>query len=195
MARLPKVKRGDEILQTEGMDGLARHLGFVVIVWGMVEESIRELLHSVVMISEPNEHVATVVMSETPFRSQISILRKAAFIKRPESEWFVKLDRTLTSVESTLHDRRNRFIHDPWIPDDDGAIIRVERSKSEVSIGEKGRRALKLREPVNTTIAEIVTFLEQADGCYLDLIERRSEYLIWAFQNAQLPLHIRNDMD
>jgi hypothetical protein len=157
---------------------------------GMVENKVRELLHSVVMISEPDRDIATAVMSETPFRTQISILRKAAYIKRGDVGWFQKLDAALTEVGGPLSEKRNRFVHDAWVADD-GIIVREVRGALEVTIGSKGKRALNVVPPTKTTVADIKRFLIAADAQYRELIDLRIEYLMWAVENDEFPLHIK----
>ncbi|WP_206245884.1 hypothetical protein [Novosphingobium terrae] len=190
MTKIPVDNSGDEILDATDMENLARHLGFVVIVWGMVETKVRELLHSVVMISEPDRDIATAVMSETPFRTQISILRKAAYIKRGDGEWFNKLDAALSELLGPLSEKRNRFVHDAWVAED-GIIVREVRGALEVSIGNKGKRALNVIPPAKTTVADIARFLTAVDAQYRALIDLRVEYLMWAMENDKFPQHIK----
>jgi len=58
---------------------------------GLVEDATRELLDSVALIGERNTTVRTTVLSMTPFRGQIDILRRTAFIHQPDSDWFKEL--------------------------------------------------------------------------------------------------------
>lgn len=184
MVALPKMLNGDEILQNKDLGELAKHLGFVVIVWGMVEEATRELFGSVALINEGDRHVTQTVLAHTPFRDQVNILRRTAFIRRPDSDWYRDLDALLTRIERPLHDKRNRFIHDPWIENDDGIIVRTERGKGEVTVAkDKGTRTLKVTEPKPATLDEVRAFLNEAYDAHKALIQFRIDYILWFAQN------------
>lgn len=197
MAKLPKFYQSDSVLQNSEFGELARHLGFVVIVWGLVEDATRELLDSVALIGERNTTVRTTVLSMTPFRGQIDILRRTAFIHQPDSDWFKELDAVLSEIEGKLHEQRNRFIHDPWVEDDDGKIVRTARGKLEVSVSKdkKGNRSLKILEPKPATLAEITDFLDKAYACYHKLIQSRRDYLVWLVASDARPAWFDDVMD
>lgn len=184
MPELPKMLKGDEILQNKDLAELAKRLGFVVIVWGMVEEATRELLDSVALINEGDRHVTQTILAHTAFRDQINILRRTAYIRRPDTTWYSELDALLSKIESELHAKRNRFIHDPWIENDDGIIVREERGKGEISVAKKGgTRSLKRAEPKPATLDEIIAFLDEAYAAHVKLVDFRRDYLIWFSQN------------
>lgn len=184
MVTLPKMLKGDEVLQNKDLIELAKRLGFVVIVWGLVEEATRELLGSVALINEGDRHVTQTVLAHTAFRDQINILRRTAYIRRPDSTWYSELEVLLSKIEGELHAKRNRFIHDPWIEDEDGIIVRTERGKGEISVAKSGgERSLKLSKPKPATLDEINSFLDEAYAAHVKLVDSRRDYILWFAEN------------
>ena len=96
------------------LNDLMLALGSVVVIWGMLEDVVRELMLDVVLGLERDESLEKIVISEISFRSQLDILKKSAHIRRSNSEWFANLEKQLGPIRGSLHAERNRLIHDLW---------------------------------------------------------------------------------
>lgn len=165
---------------------LTEALGGIVVVWGMVEDGVRKLLNTVVLNNERDKQISGIVMAESTFRAQLNMLRKAAHVRRPDSDWTKRLDELLREIGDSLHAKRNRYIHDLWTEDGSGVIVKVVRGQEEVTAKRKnGVTQIVWQEPKPAILEEIWDFFERISCVYESLLELDVEYLHMMFQGAE----------
>lgn len=72
--------------EENNLNKLMTALGSVVVMWGMVEDVTRRFLRDVVFGAEADEGVERIMLSETPFRTQLDILKKVAHVRQPNAD-------------------------------------------------------------------------------------------------------------
>lgn len=55
------------------LNGLMMALGSVVVMWGMLEDVTRQFLRDIAFGPESDESTKRIILSETPFRTQLDI--------------------------------------------------------------------------------------------------------------------------
>lgn len=165
---------------------LTEALGGIVVVWGMVEDGVRKLLNTVVLNNEQDKQISGIVMAESTFRTQLNVLRKAAHVRRPDSDWTKRLDELLREIGDSLHAKRNRYIHDLWMENGSGVIVKVVRGQEEVAAKRKnGVTQIVWQEPKPAILEEIWDFFERIACVYESLLEMDVEYLHMTVQDAE----------
>lgn len=165
---------------------LTEALGGIVVVWGMVEDGVRKLLNTVVLNNERDKQISGIVMAESTFRAQLNMLRKAAHIRRPDSDWAKRLDELLREIGDSLHAKRNRYIHDLWAENGSGVIVKIIRGQEEVATKRKnGATQIVWQEPKPAILEEIWDFFERISCVYETLLELDVEYLRMMVHDAE----------
>jgi hypothetical protein len=100
--------------QPEEFNQLMIALGSIVVMWGMVEDVTRAFTRDVVFETGTGSNIEQIILSETPFRSQLDILKKVCHVRRGNTDWYEKLSAQIGLLSGPLHAKRNRFIHDLW---------------------------------------------------------------------------------
>jgi hypothetical protein len=179
--KLPKGK--DAILSNDDLGELSKHIGFFVIVWSLVEESVRDL-YVALAIQSDDRSVTRAIVSNVTFRQQVDTIRRIAVLHRPGTEWEANLAKCLKDVDGPLAIKRNRFIHDPWIENDDGVIEQHFRGRDETVLSAKdGKRGLKLVEPKARSLDDLRAVLDEAYAAHVELVNLRAEYFMWRVEN------------
>lgn len=164
-------------------DRLMTVLGSVVVIWGMVEDAVRRFTADVLFEGSADDAVEQIVLSEIALRNQIEILRKVAYVRRPDGDWFTRLDTQLKAISTSMHDRRNRYIHDLWEQADSGEMMKFLRGRGETAVSKKGGAwQLKLSSGDVVPADEVEAFFEEvADACE-QLVELKAEYVQWRYE-------------
>lgn len=158
-------------------------LGAVVVVWGMVEDVTRQFMREVVLGNDTDESVERIILSETPFRTQLEILKKVAHLRRPNTDWFNRLAAQIGDLSNSMHAERNRLIHDLWEKNDEGQILKYVRGKEETAVAKKaGEWQLKVTGEREVPVAEVQAFFEKAADCFEAMLDLKSEYVEWAVE-------------
>jgi hypothetical protein len=162
------------------LNKLMMALGSVVVMWGMVEDVTRRFLRDVVFGPEADESVERILLSETPFRTQLDILKKVAHVRQPNSDWFNRLAVLIVKLSGSIHAERNRLIHDLWEQNDDGQILKYVRGKEETAVSKKeGEWQLKMTGEREVSVAEVESFFEKAADCLEAMLALKVEYVEW----------------
>ena len=74
------------------LNELMTALGSVVVVWGMIEDIARHFLTEVALGNDVDDRVDLIIISEIPFRTQLDILKKVAYVRRSNCEWKACMD-------------------------------------------------------------------------------------------------------
>lgn len=168
------------------LNELMTALGSVVVVWGMIEDVTRHFLRDVVLGAEADERVELIILSEIPFRTQLDILKKVAYVRRSNCEWFDRLAALVGELSGSVHAERNRLIHDLWEQSEDGQIIKSVRGKEETSVAkQKGEWHLKLTGERPVPVDEVEAFFEKAADCADAMLSLKNEYVTWKFKETQ----------
>ena len=177
----------------EGSDlsELMTALGSVVVVWGMIEDITRHFLTDIALGSDADDRVDLVIISEIPFRTQLDILKKVAYLRRSNCEWFDRLVVVLNDLSNSMHAERNRLIHDLWEANEEGQIIKYVRGKEEATVSKsKGEWKLKLTGERAVPVDEVEAFFEKAANCADALLALKMEYVEWKFEAAKQNLFV-----
>ena len=168
------------------LNELMTALGSVVVVWGMIEDITRHFLTEVALGNDVDDRVDLIIISEIPFRTQLDILKKVAYVRRSNCEWFDRLFMLINDLSTSMHAERNRLIHDLWEKNDDGQIIKYVRGKEEATVAKKkGDWTLKLTGERAVPVDEVEAFFEKAANCADELLALKSEYVEWKFEAAK----------
>ncbi|APR53675.1 hypothetical protein CA223_19760 [Sphingomonas koreensis] len=146
------------------LEDIATQLGYAVVVWGMLENTIRELFRDVVLTDDRDKRVQAIILSETPLRAQIGMIKKAAGLRQPgQGDWLKRLTDSLNLVAGRLHEERNRLVHDLWEQQENGEVMKIVRGKQEVAASKKADEwQLVIAEPQPALAGEIETFFHEA---------------------------------
>jgi hypothetical protein len=168
---------------SEEFNELMTSLGSVVVIWGMVEDLVRNFMSDVVLESKEEKQVEHIILSETPFRTQLDILKKVAHVRRPNSHWFNRLAVQIGDLSGPLHAERNRLIHDLWEQNDEGQILKYVRGKEETSVVKKGSEwQLKVTGERPVPVADVDAFFEKAADCFDAMLALKGEYVMWKIE-------------
>ena len=168
------------------LNELMTALGSVVVVWGMIEDITRHFLGEVALGTDVDDRVDLIIISEIPFRTQLDILKKVAFVRRSNCEWFDRLASLVGELSSSMHAERNRLIHDLWERNDDGQIIKSIRGREETTVAkQKGDWKLKLTGERAVPVGEVEAFFEKAADSADALLALKTEYVEWKFKAAR----------
>lgn len=161
-------------------------LGSVVVMWGMVEDVVRHFLRDVVMEDASAPQIEQIILSETSFRSQLEILRKVAHVRRPNSEWFNSINELVKALKGELHDKRNRFIHDLWEKNEAGQMVKFHRGQGEAAVQKaKGQWQLRLTGEKEVPAAQVEVFFEELAGTCEALMNLKSQFVEWRFEQKK----------
>jgi hypothetical protein len=155
-------------------------LGSIVVMWGMIEDVTRAFTSDVVLENAADPNIERIILSETPFRSQLDILKKVAHVRRGNTEWYEKLSVQIGALSGSLHEKRNRFIHDLWEKNEHGQIIKYVRGKNESAVKKTGGEwHLKLAGEQAVPVAEVEAFFDEAADAFEAMLKLKSEYVEW----------------
>lgn len=164
-------------------NSLMMALGSVVVMWGMVEDLVRQFLRDVIMEDANVPEIEQIVLSETSFRSQLDILRKVAHVRWPNSDWFNAVHVQVIALKGELQDKRNRFIHDLWEKNEAGQMVKFVRGKGEAAVQKKeGRWQLKLTGENAVPAGEVDAFFEEISNTYEILLILKSQFVQWRYE-------------
>lgn len=166
--------------EKDDLNELMMALGSVVVMWGMVEDVTRHFMRDVVLGDDTGDKVERIILSETPFRTQLDILKKVAHVRRPNSDWFDRLATQIGKLSGSMHAERNRLIHDLWEKSDEGQILKYVRGKEETAVAKKGGEwELKVTGERAVPVAEVEEFFEKAADCLETMLALKAEYVEW----------------
>lgn len=169
--------------EEQDLTDLMTALGSVVVVWGMVEDITRQFMREVVLGNDTDESVERIILSETPFRTQLDILKKVAHLRRPNTDWFNRLAAQIGNLSNSMHAERNRLIHDLWEKNDEGQILKYVRGKEETAVAKKaGEWQLKVTGEREVPVAEVQAFFEKVADCFEAMLDLKGEYVEWAVE-------------
>jgi hypothetical protein len=94
------------------MERVALELGYISIYWGWIEDNINEFITALGPLERGN--LAQAIVGNTEIRSKIQMAKAIAFLRKPNSEWFVSAIAALDTIDNDLRNRRNAFIHAGW---------------------------------------------------------------------------------
>lgn len=172
--------------EKEEFNRLMMALGSVVVMWGMVEDMVRQFLRDVVLEDANAPEIEQIVLSETSFRSQLDILRKVAHVRWPNSDWFNAVDGQVRVLKGDLQDKRNRFIHDLWERNEAGQMFKFVRGKDEAAVQKKeGRWQLKLIDEKAVLSAEVEAFFDEIANTYEVLLGLKSDFARWRYEQKK----------
>ncbi len=172
--------------ENDDLDTLMKALGSVVVIWGMVEDITRAFTRDVVLGDQVEENVERIILSETPFRTQLDILKKVAHIRRPNSDWFGRLAAQIAELSGSMHAERNRLIHDLWEQNEEGRILKYVRGKEETSVARKGGEwQLKVTGERAVPVADVEAFFEKAADAFDAMLALKGEYAQWKAGEAR----------
>ena len=155
-------------------------IGYVVVMWGMVEDVTRHLMCDVVFGFDTDESVERIILSETPFRTELDILKKVAHVRRPNSDWFNRLATQIGQLSGSMLAERNRLIHDLWEKNEEGQILKYVRGQDETDVAKRaGQWQLKVTGERAVPVAEVEAFFEKATDCFEVMLGLKSEYVEW----------------
>lgn len=164
----------------DDLSELMMALGSVVVMWGMVEDVTRHFMRDVVLGDDTDERVECIILSETPFRTQLDILKKVAHVRRPNSDWFNRLAALIGELSNSMHAERNRLIHDLWEKNEEGQILKYVRGKEETAVAKKGGEwQLKVTGERAVPVAEVEAFFDRAADCLEAILALNGEYMEW----------------
>jgi hypothetical protein len=168
--------------QKDDLNELMTALGSVVVIWGMVEDVTRMFTRDVIFGADTDEPVERILLSETPFRTQLEILKKVAYLRRCNEDWFARLAEQIGLLSNKLHAQRNRLIHDLWEKNDEGQILKYVRGKEETAVTKKGGDwQLKVTGERAVPVAEVEAFFEEAAKCFEALLDLKTQYVAWKY--------------
>jgi hypothetical protein len=168
--------------QKNDLNELMTALGSVVVIWGMVEDVTRTFTRDVIFGADTDEPVERIILSETPFRTQLEILKKVGYLRRSNDEWFARLAEQIGLLSNKLHAQRNRLIHDLWEKNDEGQILKYIRGKEEAAVTKKGGDwQLKVTGERAVPVAEVEAFFEEAANCLEAMLNLKTEYVAWKY--------------
>ena len=131
-------------------------------------------------LGAPEAHCIT---SNVEFRSKTKMLRALGALHRPSEAWFERLETLLNKIESELSSRRNRVVHDVWLPPH-GNIEHATRTHSRTRIAKE-----QSHTPKNLTLQEVVTVDEAAViELHNDILEAINELLALSKEVPDWPL-------
>jgi hypothetical protein len=100
---------------TEGHPPSLRHaaeaLGFLLILWGRLEESIND---GVIKLSGVRRALRYELVGHVDFREKLQIIKSLAFAHAAHTVWFDALEKHINLIDNELRPERNRMIHDLW---------------------------------------------------------------------------------
>ncbi|CDO36922.1 hypothetical protein [Novosphingobium sp. KN65.2] len=164
--------------ESDEFDRLMMALGSIVVMWGMVEDMVRQFLRDVVMEDAEEPEIERIIISQTSFRSQLDVLKKVAHVRWPNSEWFDAVNEQVKALKGPLQDKRNRFIHDLWEKNEAGQMVKFIRGKDEAAVQKKeGEWHLKLTGEVAVPVAEVEAFFEEIADTLEALLALKSQYV------------------
>lgn len=162
------------------LNKLMTALGSVVVMWGMVEDVTRRFLRDVVFGADVDESVERIMLSETPFRTQLDILKKVAHVRQPNADWFDRLAILIGELSGPIHAERNRLIHDLWEQNEEGQILKYVRGKEETAVSKKkGEWQLRMTGEREVSVTEVDAFFEKAADCFEAMLALKGEYVEW----------------
>lgn len=111
-----------------GFDDHASAIGYVCITWSILEAHVNQMVAYLCGI-QPGTDESRTLTNNIDFRRKLEIIQTMGFLKKPNDEWWADT-RWLTAshIDNDLRNRRNRFVHDVWIADEEGWIKRQERT-------------------------------------------------------------------
>ena len=166
--------------EQDELNKLMMALGSVVVIWGMVEDITRMFLRDLVFDREGDNTIQHIVLSETPFRTQLDILKKAAHVRRPNTDWFNRLAEQVNELAGRMHAERNRLIHDLWEKNEEGLILKHVRGKEETAVAKKsGEWQLKITGERAVPVGEVEAFFEKASDAVEAMMALKAEYVEW----------------
>ena len=172
--------------QSDEFDQLMMALGSIVVIWGMVEDVTRAFTSDVVFEYDADPNIEQIIMSETPFRSQLDILKKVSHVRRGNTDWYENLSVQIGALSGPLHAKRNRFIHDLWEKNEHGRIMKYVRGKDETAVKKTGGEwQLKFTGEQPVPVAEVEAFFEEAAEAFEAMLKLKSEYVEWRVAEKQ----------
>jgi hypothetical protein len=169
--------------QSDEFDNLMMALGSVVVMWGMVEDMVRNFLRDVVIEDASAPEIERIVLSETSFRSQLDILKKVAHVRWPNSDWFNAVNEQVKALKGPLQDKRNRFIHDLWEKNEAGQMVKIIKGKDETAVQKHGGEwHLKLTGEHAVPVADVEAFFEEIAYSYETLLDLKFQFVKWRYE-------------
>jgi hypothetical protein len=113
----------EEIWQSirhRSMDELAQEIGRMCLYWSELETTVSLFLLKLCDI--PDSTTKNVIFGALDFRSKLHALLPMAFSKKPDDDWYARVEKVVNQIDNDLRAERNRIIHDSWIemPGSDG---------------------------------------------------------------------------
>jgi len=97
-------------------------IGMVCVLWGKLEMQLDILL---VGLLDCEVETMAAILPNMKMREKINTIRILAHQKKPSQDWYRKLDKNLSEIDTKIRLRRNRLIHDYWL-DSDEKILQVQ---------------------------------------------------------------------
>ena len=120
---------------------LAEPLGELAIAWNLMEGEINLLLISIT--DSYYTDTAAVVFSELDMRGKIKAVKNCGFLKRPNNDWFDRLEAELNEIDTVHRPARNRFTHDHLISQ--GGVVSRTTIEMKLEKPRTKQRSLLLR--------------------------------------------------
>lgn len=89
----------------------AQALGHLVMVYSGLERTVSSILGTLLKLSFPAGHA---VLGNIELPKAITIIRAYGFTRRPNEDWYARLEKVMNHVENDLRPERNRMIHATW---------------------------------------------------------------------------------
>jgi hypothetical protein len=132
-----------------------------------------------VLIPVNDQRVAQALAGGMELKSKLKTLRGVAAVRRPNDEWFDRLDKLIGEIESTHAPKRNRYAHDVWALD--VAEDEIVRFYFNVSMPKQAKHGQE-REPTTmqtpkTTLREMHDIADAIDATAVEIDKIRQEYV------------------
>ena len=152
MTHSPSVHLTDYELQ---LDGHARAIGHVCIAWSHMELML-DLLIAELIAGEGRLRDRTLVgecvTANADIRDKAQMAIALGHVRKPNDEWFSKLERCMNKINYCLRNLRNRLIHDVWAIHD--PPLRIHR-RTKITKPQARQRELSTSELVSVHSDEI----------------------------------------
>lgn len=102
----------------------ATAIGYVCINWTWLEQIV-----DVALSYFMNQQISSVEMEcvvvNADIHDKLKMLKALAQLRKPDDDWFDRMDTLINKISQNIAPRRNRVVHDRWTPGHSDAAMRT----------------------------------------------------------------------
>lgn len=165
------------------LEPFALGVGQLCQAWAELETSVMFVLRLVAQM--PDTTATQTIIRSFDFRDQLAAVKVGAHYLEVDQRWKDAVFESVDYIDNVLRNRRNRYVHDYWLPDFDGkGVMRVqhvhkwEKPQARQPIRLKTQQsARETIEDLNATITEVTDHSDYLSELYCAINQQDGELL------------------